>query len=53
MRKARLNCVAHLLRLIPHKDVPKEEVKLGKRSNKGRYDDQKTLKGRRVVPERY
>jgi len=52
-RKARLNCISHLLSLIPHKKAPKEKVKLGKRSNKGRYDDQKTLKGKRLVPEKY
>jgi polyphosphate kinase len=52
-RKARLNCISHLLSLIPHKKAPKEKVNLGKRSNKGRYDDQKALKGRRLVPERY
>jgi hypothetical protein len=52
-RKARLNCISHLLSLIPHKKAPKEKVNLGKRSNKGRYDDQKSLKGRRLVPERY
>lgn len=27
-RKARLNCISHLLKLIPHKGVPREKVKL-------------------------
>ncbi len=52
-RKARLNCISHLLSLVPYKKAPREKVNLGKRSNKGRYDDQKPLKGRRVVPDRY
>jgi predicted component of type VI protein secretion system len=52
-KRARLNCIAHLLKLIPYKDVPREKIKLPKRSMKGAYDDQATLKGRRLVPERY
>jgi hypothetical protein len=39
--------------LIDYKDVPREEVKMPKRSNKGAYDDQAKLKGRRFVPEKY
>ena len=52
-KRARLNCIAHLLKLIPYKDVPQKKIKLPKRSMKGAYDDQATLKGRRFVPERY
>jgi len=52
-RRARLNCIAHLLRLIPYKEVPREKVNLPKRSDKGEYDDQATLAGRHFVPERY
>jgi polyphosphate kinase 2 len=52
-RRGRLNCIAHLLSLIPYKDVPREKVKLPKRSDKGEYDDQATLKGRTFVPEKY
>jgi polyphosphate kinase 2 len=52
-KRARLNCIAHLLSLIPYKRVPREKVKLPKRSKKGAYDDQATLKGRRFVPEKY
>jgi polyphosphate kinase len=51
--KARLNCISHILSLIPYRNLPQEKVKLPKRSNKGAYDDQATLKGRRFVPERY
>ena len=37
--------------LIPYKKVPPEKVKLPKRSNKKKYDDQSTLKGKKFVPE--
>jgi polyphosphate kinase 2 len=52
-RRARLNCISHLLSLIPYERIPREKVKLTKRSAKGAYDDQAALKGRRFVPEKY
>jgi polyphosphate kinase 2 len=52
-RRARLNCIAHLLSLIPYERVPREKVKLPKRSTKGAYDDQASLQGRKFVPEKY
>jgi polyphosphate kinase 2 len=52
-RRARLNCISHLLSLIPHKKVSREKVKLPERSKKGAYDDQATLKIRRFVPAKY
>jgi polyphosphate kinase 2 (PPK2 family) len=52
-KRARLNCIRHILNLIPHKKVPREKVKLPKRSMKGAYDDQVTLKGRKLVPQKY
>jgi polyphosphate kinase len=52
-RRARLNCIAHLLKLIPYEHVAHDKVKLPKRSFKGEYDDQATLKGRTFVPEKY
>jgi len=52
-KRARLNCLSHLLSRIPYKKVAREKVKLPKRSNKGSYDDQATLRGRRFIPERY
>jgi polyphosphate kinase 2 len=36
-KRGRLNCIAHLLSLIPYKGVPHEEVKLPKRQPKGDY----------------
>ena len=52
-KRARLNCITHLLSLIPYKDVPRPKIKLPQRSKKGAYDDQATLKGRNFIPEQY
>jgi polyphosphate kinase len=52
-KRARLNCIAHLLKLIPYQKVPREKIELPKRSMKGAYDDQASLKGRKFVPEKY
>lgn len=52
-RRTRLNCIAHLLSLIPYKEIPKEKVKMPKRSMRGAYDDESTLQGRRFVPDKY
>ena len=52
-RKARLNCISHLLSFIPYGKAPREKVKLPERKNKGAYDDQAPLKGRHFVPEKY
>jgi polyphosphate kinase 2 (PPK2 family) len=52
-RRARLNCISHLLSLIPYKKAPREKVKLPKRSEKHSYNDQASIKGRRFVPDKY
>jgi hypothetical protein len=52
-KRARLNCISHLLSLIPYKKASKEKVKLPARSKKGAYDDQVTLKNRKFIPEKY
>jgi len=52
-KRARLNCLRHILNLIPHKELPREKVKLPKRSMKGAYDDEASLKGRKFVPEKF
>ena len=49
-RRARLNCISHLLGLIPYKKLPRKKLKLPRRSKKGAYNDRATLKGRRFVP---
>ena len=52
-KRARLNCISHLLSLIPYKDPQLEEVKLGRRNSKDKYDDEAALKGRRFIPANY
>jgi polyphosphate kinase 2 len=52
-RRARLDCITHLLEQIPYQVLPRDEVKVPKRSDKHAYDDQASLEGRRFVPERY
>ncbi|HXU01159.1 MAG TPA: polyphosphate kinase 2 [Polyangia bacterium] len=52
-RRARLNCLSHILGLIPYERVRHDKVKLPKRWKKHRYDDQASLKGRRFVAEKY
>jgi len=48
-RRARLNCISRMLELIPYKKTSRPKVKLPKRSTKGEYDDQGSLKGRNFV----
>jgi len=52
-KAARLNTIAHLLKSIDYKVFPHEKVKLPKRSNKGKYDDEATIAKRKFVREVY
>jgi polyphosphate kinase 2 len=52
-KRARLNCIAHLLEQIPYKKLPRDKIDLPRRSKKHEYDDQATLEGRHYVPEKY
>ena len=52
-RRARLNCIAHLLKSIPHKRIKRPKVKLPNRSHKHAYNDEATLARRRFVREVY
>jgi len=52
-RRARLNCIRHLLSLIPYEDLPDKEVRLPRRDTSNAYDDLKPLEDRRFVPEEY
>ena len=52
-KRARLNCIAHLLSQIRYRPIPREVVKLPKVTKKGAYDDQAPLKERRFVHEKY
>ena len=52
-RRARLNCIRHLLSCVPYEDVPREKVEIPERDLTREYDDQATLASRRFVPEVY
>jgi polyphosphate kinase 2 len=52
-KRARLNCIAHLLDQVPYERVPRQKVKLVGRSKKRAYDDVATMKKRRWIPEVY
>lgn len=52
-KRARLNCIRHILDSVPHKEVTREKVELPERSKKHAYDDAATLEGRRFVKEVY
>lgn len=52
-RRARLNCISHLLSLIPYKKSSREKVEFGKRSMQGKYDDQTSIARYSFVPEKY
>jgi polyphosphate kinase 2 len=52
-RRARLNCISHVLGMIPYKKLSRDKVRLPKRSRKGSYDDQASLRGMKFVAERF
>src|SRR5262249_12075404 len=52
-RRARLNCIAHLLSLIPYDKVPRPKVAVPTRATEHEYNDEAPLRRRRFVPERY
>jgi polyphosphate kinase len=52
-KRARLNCIAHILSLIPYKKIDRDKVKLPPRKLKRRYDDHASLSRRRFVEHRY
>jgi polyphosphate kinase 2 len=52
-KRARLNCISHLLSQIPYKELPREKIKLGTRSTKGSYDDEAVIEQFGTIPEKY
>jgi polyphosphate kinase len=46
-----LNCIAHLLSLIPYEEVPHEKIKFPKKQSKGKYVEPDYPYKR--VPEKY
>jgi polyphosphate kinase len=52
-KRARLNCIAHLLAQIPYQRVKRQKIKPVGRSDKHAYDDEAPLKKRRWIKEVY
>ena len=54
-KRARLNCISHLLSVIPYKKLPYKQPKLPARDEKHAYDDAAVLStlGRHFVPDNY
>lgn len=52
-RRARLNCIVHILKTIRPKKVPRPKVKLPRRSTRDRYDDEASLKKVNFISEKY
>lgn len=52
-KRARLNCIAHILSQIPYKRIKHDDVKLPERSAKTKYDDHASIAARRLVAQRY
>jgi len=52
-KRARLNVISHILSQIPYARVKHEKVKLPGRSDKRKYDDSATLKGRKFVAQKF
>jgi hypothetical protein len=52
-KRARLNCISHILSQIPYKRVEHKKVKLPERSDKKRFDDTATLEGRKFVDQKF
>jgi polyphosphate kinase len=50
-KRARLNIITHLLKLIPYKEVPREKIKLPKRQKPGSYREPSYQF--KLVPEKY
>ena len=52
-RRARLNCISHLLSMFPYEEIPFEVPKIPGRKTKHAYDDEASLAGQTFVPQRY
>jgi polyphosphate kinase 2 len=52
-RLAHLNCISHILENIPYEPLSSEMVSLPEPDDSDAYDDHKSLKGRRFIPEKF
>jgi polyphosphate kinase 2 len=52
-KRARLNCISHLLSQFSYETIPFEVPEIPERKTKHEYDDDASLAGQNFVPERY
>ena len=52
-KRARLNCISHLLAQFSYETIPFEVPEMPKRKAKHEYDDRASLVGQNFVPEKY
>ena len=52
-KRARLNCISHLLEQIPYQKMKADLIKLPKRSKKGAYDTAASVADRNWIPAKY
>jgi polyphosphate kinase 2 len=52
-KRARLNCISHLLSLIPYEDLQRDKIDLGERDQSMKYDDHLTLDDKTIIPQIY
>ena len=52
-KRARLNCISHLLEQIPYQKMKADLIKLPKRSKKGAYDTEASVADRNWIPAKY
>ena len=52
-KRARLNCISHILSLIPYEASPAKKVKLPTRDKSKVYDDDAAIKDRRWIKEKF
>ncbi|MFC4995312.1 polyphosphate kinase 2 [Rubritalea tangerina] len=52
-KKARLNCISHLLSMIPYEKLPQDQIQLPPPIQDGAYDSIASVKNRHWIPERY
>jgi polyphosphate kinase 2 len=52
-KRARLNCISHLLAQFRYEDLTGKRPSLGERNMDGQYDDKASMSGRRFVPAIY
>ena len=50
-RKARLNCITHLLSQFPYEEIPFDAPTMPKRKTKNKYDDQEPMQDKRWIEE--